>query len=139
MKKEITVEASINAPIEKAWECWTKPEHIVKWCFASDDWHAPSSTNDLRIGGRFSTRMEAKNGKESFDFDGVYTKVDENEKIEYTMDGEDERKVRILFEKNGEKCRIIETFDAENENSLELQRDGWQSILNNFKKYAESV
>lgn len=140
MKKEsdtaITIEAMINAPVEKVWKCWSEPKHILKWYFASTDWHAPEAENDLRVGGKFKTKMAAKDGSFSFDFGGEYTEVDEYIKIDYTL--EDNRKVKILFEENGLTTRVIETFDPENENPLELQKGGWQAILNNFKLYVES-
>lgn len=129
----ITVETTVNAPIGKIWEYWTKPEHITKWVFASDDWHAPKATNDLRVGGRFNTRMESKDGKEGFDFEGTYTAVEPLQRIEYTLD--DGRKVVITFVKEGDGCKVVETFDAEATNSAEMQRGGWQAILDNFKKY----
>ena len=122
---KISVEAVINAPIEKVWECWTKPEHIVNWAFASDTWQAPSAENDVRIGGRFKTVMSAKDGSASFDFAGIYTEVQENSLIEYDMDGEDRRHVKIEFVIKPEGVKIVETFDPENENSEEMQRAGW--------------
>lgn len=137
MKPQITVEATISAPVEKVWNCWTEPEHIKRWTFASDDWCAPAATNDLRVGGRFMTRMEAKDGSAGFDFGGTYTAVIQYAGIEYTMDGEDARMVQIAFTQVGDACHVVETFEAEGENSLEMQRAGWQSILDNFKKYVE--
>jgi uncharacterized protein YndB with AHSA1/START domain len=133
----ITVEASVNAPILKVWECWTQPEHITQWCRASDDWHAPKASNDLRTGGSFSTTMAARDGSVSFDFGGVYDNVLEPTNIEYTM--EDGRKVKIEFTDQGETTFVKETFDPENMNPPELQRAGWQAILDNFKKHTESV
>jgi uncharacterized protein YndB with AHSA1/START domain len=132
---QITIQATIQAPIDKVWKCWTTPEDIVKWNNASDDWHSPKSENDLRVGGRFNTRMEAKDGSMGFDFSGVYDKVSVNELIEYTLD--DNRKVNVKFTPLENKTEVSETFEAESENSIELQHDGWQSILNNFKKYVE--
>jgi len=134
-KTPITVTAIIDAPIEKVWEYWTRPEHIVQWNNASDDWHSPRSTNDLRTGGKFLTRMEARDGSMGFDFDGVYDVVIPNDKIEYTMS--DGRKVVVDFTDNKNQTTIEETFEAESENSPELQQQGWQAILDNFKKYAE--
>ena len=134
-KTVITVENTINAPVEKVWECWTKPEHIIKWNNASDDWHAPRAENDLRVGGSFITRMEAKDGSMGFDFGGVYDAVKNNEFIEYTMG--DGRQVKITFSAQGNRTRVVESFDAESTNSLELQQGGWQAILDNFKKYTE--
>jgi uncharacterized protein YndB with AHSA1/START domain len=138
MRPQITVAVLINAPVEKIWKYWTEPEHIVQWCFASDDWCAPRAENDLRVDGTFKTRMEAKDGSGGFDFEGTYTAVEENKKIEYVMIGADERKVSVRFEKQGDGYSVIETFDAEDENPLEMQKNGWQAILNNFKKYVEA-
>src|SRR5690606_33705096 len=136
-KQPITIETTINAPIEKVWACWTKPEHITKWNNASDDWHSPQAENDLRVGGKFITRMEAKDGSVGFDFGGTYDEVKEYELIAYTMD--DNRKVKVTFSQhNDEETKVVETFDPEAENSIEMQRDGWQAILNNFKKYVEA-
>jgi uncharacterized protein YndB with AHSA1/START domain len=134
---KITVETIINAPIEKVWEYWNNPEDIKKWAFASDDWEAPEAENDLKVGGRFKTTMAAKDGSESFDIRGTYTVVEEHKLIEYDMDGEDRRHVKIEFDATPEGVKVIETFDPENENSEEMQRGGWQAILDNFKKYAE--
>ena len=127
-KTIITVSATVNAPVDRVWECWTKPEHITKWSNASDDWHTPSATNDLKVGGRFTSRMEAKDGSFGFDFGGVYTTVINNERIEYTLG--DERKVKILFESTAEGIKITESFDTENQNPVEMQKNGWQAILN---------
>ncbi len=135
----ITVTANINARIDKVWDCWTKPEHIVKWAFASDDWEAPSAENNVRVGGRFKTVMAAKDKSTSFDFTGTYTQVKNHELIEYDMDGDDKRHVKIEFAKTPEGVKVTETFDPENENSEEMQRSGWQSILDNFKKYTERL
>ncbi|HSH65640.1 MAG TPA: SRPBCC family protein [Bacteroidia bacterium] len=136
-KVKITVECTVNAPIEKVWKLWTSPEDIKKWCNASDDWHAPKAENDLKKGGRFTTRMEAKDGSVGFDFGGVYDAIITNQLIAYTMG--DGRQVAITFvDKESNETRIIETFEAENENPVEMQRGGWQAILNNFKNYAET-
>jgi uncharacterized protein YndB with AHSA1/START domain len=133
---KITVETVVKAPVEKVWKYWSLPEHITKWCAASDDWHAPKAENDLTVGGKFSTRMEAKDGSFGFDFGGVYDDVKTNELIEYTMG--DGRKVEVHFSANGNETKVVETFDAENTHSLEMQQGGWQAILNNFKTYTES-
>lgn len=133
----IVVQTTINAPIEKVWERFTKPEHITKWAFADESWEAPTAENDLRTGGRFITRMQAKDKSAGFDFSGTYTHVVEQKKIAYTMDG-DGRKVETLFEEMPEGVHVTQTFDPETENPEDVQRAGWQSILNNFKKYAES-
>ena len=135
-KITITVKAIINAPIEIIWKYWTTPEDIVKWNNASDDWHTPKAENDLQTGGKFTYRMEARDGSFGFDFGGSYTDIKTNKLIEYTI--ADGRKVRITFYDSGNKTEITETFEAESTNSVELQRRGWQSILDNFKKYTES-
>jgi uncharacterized protein YndB with AHSA1/START domain len=132
----ITVENTINAPVAKVWEFWSKPEHITKWCSASNDWHTPRAENDLRTGGKFLSRMEAKDGSFGFDFGGVYDEVRNNEYIEYTMG--DGRKVKITFSANGDTTKVVESFDAESTNPVEMQRGGWQAILDNFKKYTEA-
>lgn len=135
-KAEITVKVTITSPVIKVWEYWTNPKHIVNWNFASEDWHTPRAENDLRVGGKFTSRMEAKDGSFGFDFGGVYTKVENHKHIEYTL--EDDRKVQISFASDGNVTILTETFEAEGENSLELQQAGWQAILNQFKKYAEA-
>lgn len=133
---KITVSATINAPVEKVWKSWSTPEDIMQWCSASPDWHAPKAENDLRKGGKFSTRMEAKDGSFGFDFGGEYDEVINNKLIEYTMS--DGRKVKVTFTDNGNTTGVIEAFDAESENPVEMQQAGWQAILDNFKKYTES-
>ncbi|WP_316840850.1 SRPBCC family protein [Pedobacter gandavensis] len=132
----ITVAATVNAPIDIVWKAWTNPSDIKKWNAASDDWHTPIAENDLRPGGKFSSRMEAKDGSFGFDFDGTYDEVITNELINYTLG--DQRKVKITFEKNTDGVKITESFDAENTNPIEMQKAGWQAILDNFKKYVES-
>lgn len=133
--KEITVEATVQAPVEKVWEFWNEPTHITKWNHASDDWHSPFAENDLRAGGKFTSRMEAKDGSMGFDFGGVYDEVKEHEFISYTM--EDGRTVKITFNSQGNDTKVIETFDAESTHPVEFQQQGWQAILDNFKRYAE--
>lgn len=136
-KNPITVRVTIEAPIEKVWEYWTSPEHITQWAFASDDWEAPAAENDVREGGRFKTVMAAKDGSASFDFTGTYTVVKEHELIEYDMD--DNRHVKVEFISRDGETEVIETFDPEQENTEELQRDGWQAILHNFKRHVEKA
>ena len=136
-KIAISVKAEIIAPIEKVWKCWTAPEYITRWNQASDDWHSPHAVNDLRVGGKFNYRMEAKDGSFGFDFWGIYTRVELYKVIEYTLG--DDRKVRVEFVSSGDNTLIVETFEAESENSIELQRSGWQAILDNFKKIAEQT
>lgn len=136
-KQTITVETNVNAPIAKVWESWTLPQHITKWNQASDDWHTPYAENDCRTGGKFKSTMAAKDGSFSFDFEGIYSSVTPQERIEYAM--ADGRKVKVIFQGNGNQTKVIETFDPESENSLELQRGGWQAILNSFKRYTEGL
>lgn len=131
----ITIEASIDAPLETVWSYWTEPEHIMQWNSASPDWHTPRATNDLREGGSFTSRMEARDGSVGFDFGGTYTKVVEHKEIAYTMG--DGRKVSVVFDGHGDHTHMSETFDPESQNSVDLQRAGWQSILDNFKSYVE--
>ncbi|WP_127582087.1 SRPBCC family protein [Paenibacillus koleovorans] len=132
----ITIETTIRKPIEQVWKYRTEPQHITQWAFASDDWHATNAENDLRVGGKFSTRMEAKDGSFGFDFGGIYDEVRTNEFLSYTMG--DGRKVATTFESQGNDTKVIETFDAESTNSIEMQQAGWQAILDNLKKYSES-
>lgn len=133
----ITVEANVNAPIEKVWEAYTDPKQVTQWNHASDDWHSPSAENDLRPGGKFSYRMEAKDGSFGFDFGGTYDEVKPYELISYTIG--DGRKVENVFKKEGGATQLTISFEAEGTNPVEMQRGGWQAILNNFKKYTESV
>ena len=135
-KETITIQSVINSPIEKVWDYWSLPEHITKWSFASDDWHTPTASNDLRTGGKFSSRMEAKDGSMGFDFGGVYDDVQKHKYIEYTLG--DNRKVKVYFTPEGNSTKLVEEFEAEEMNSLELQKNGWQAILDNFKKYTEN-
>lgn len=136
--KSITVEAVVNAPVEKVWEVWNEPKHITQWCYASDDWHAPHSENDLKIGGTLKTTMAAKDGSFSFDFVATYTKVKMLKAIEYDI--ADGRHVSVQFEKvSGKETKVTETFEMENTHPEEMQRGGWQAILDNFKKYTESL
>ena len=132
----ITVETTANISLEQAWSHWTTPEHIMQWNNADDDWHTPRAEIDLREGGRFLYRMEAKDGSVGFDFNGIFTKVIPLQSIEYTIEGG--RKVSVTFSSQGEATTITETFEIEDENPVEMQRQGWQAILNNFKKYTEA-
>jgi uncharacterized protein YndB with AHSA1/START domain len=137
MGKEITVSSEIKSNLQTVWNAWTSPEHIVHWNFAADSWHAPAAVNDLQIGGKFSYRMEAKDGSEGFDFSGVYSEIIEHEVIAYTMD--DGRTARVIFEALGESTVVTEVFEPETMNAHELQQAGWQMILDNFKRHAESL
>lgn len=134
-KTSITVETTVNAPVDKVWKTWSTPSDITQWNNAADDWHSPAAENDLRTGGKFKVRMEAKDGSFGFDFGGTYDDVQPNKRIAYTMD--DGRKVDVTFDEHGGTTHIVETFEAENENSHEMQRAGWQAIMDNFKKYTE--
>ena len=133
---KITIEVEISANAKKVWDYYNKPEHITKWNFALDEWHCPSAENDLRVGGKLRSRMEAKDGSVGFDFEAVYDEVINEKKIAYTI--ADGRHVVTNFENLGNKIKVTTTFEAENENPVEMQRSGWQSILNNFKNYVES-
>ncbi|WP_264552244.1 SRPBCC family protein [Flavobacterium sp. N2038] len=132
----ITVKSTIKASVDKVWNFWNSPEHISKWCSASPEWHTPYSENDLREGGKFKSTMAAKDGSMSFDFEGEYTLVKTNEAIEYVMG--DGRKVEISFTETPNGVEVIESFDPETQNPEEMQRGGWQAILDSFKNYTES-
>jgi len=136
-KTIITVEATVDTPVEKVWNFWTKPEHITQWNYASEEWHSPHAENDLREGGSFVCRMEAKDGSMGFDFGGVYDVVRKHEYIEYTLG--DGRKVDITFSGEGKTTKIVERFEAESQHPIEMQKYGWQAILDNFKKYVETT
>jgi uncharacterized protein YndB with AHSA1/START domain len=131
----ITIENTMNVPVNKVWQYFTLPQHITQWNNASEDWHTPLAENDLRVGGKFLSRMEAKDGSMGFDFWGIYDDIKTNEFIAYTMG--DGRKVKISFLSFGNQTKIVTIFEAETENPIELQQSGWQAILDNFKKYAE--
>lgn len=135
MATTIKISALVNAPIQKVWDCWTNPEHITKWNFAIDTWQCPTASNDLRVGGKYTARMEAKDGSFGFDFEAIYDVVSNQQELTYTMS--DGRKATTFFESKGNATSVTTTFDAENENPIEMQQQGWQSILDNFKKYTE--
>ena len=136
MATRITISAHIAKPVAHVWKIWTGPEHITQWNAASDDWHCPQASNDLRIGGAFSSTMAAKDGSFSFDFAGVYEDVQLHKRIAYTM--ADGRTCEILFSSENGGTRVVESFDAETQNPVEMQRTGWQAILDRFKAYAEA-
>jgi uncharacterized protein YndB with AHSA1/START domain len=136
-KTKVTVKTIVNRPVSKVWKVWSSPEHITKWNAASDDWHTPKAENDLRAGGNFNNRMEAKDGSFGFDLKGTYSKVEENKLIAFSL--EDARTVEVRFEEEAGKTIITETFEAEGQNPVEMQKAGWQAILDNFKKYAEAL
>lgn len=132
---KVMIEVTVQCEVKKVWEYWTKPEHICKWNQASEDWHTPSASVDLRNGGKFVSRMEARDGSAGFDFSGVYLKVIPQSFISFAID--DGRNVEVIFIESGKETKIIEIFEAESQNPVEMQKNGWQSILNTFKKYAE--
>lgn len=134
---EIAIETTVSAPVEKAWEAWTTPESITQWNFASEDWRCPRAELSLTPGGKFNYRMEAKDGSVGFDFEGEFTAIDSNREIEYSLG--DDRKVNVKFISVHEGTRVVETFEAEDAFSAEQQRQGWQSILDNFKKHVDRL
>ncbi len=134
--EKITIDAVINAPAGKVWSYWTGPGHITQWNFASDDWCCPRAENDLKVGGRANVRMEARDGSFGFDFEYQYNEVEPNRLLVYTLD--DGRMVRTTFDEQAGKTHVTTIFDAEKQNPAEMQRQGWQAILNNFKAYVES-
>ena len=133
---KIIIRATVAADIAKVWDCYTKPEHITKWNFADPSWHCPSASNNMQIGGKYLARMEAKNGSFGFDFEAYYTEI--NEGLDFTY-GFGDRSVSVQFHNLNQQTEVIITFDPETENPVELQRNGWQAILNNFKKYTEGI
>lgn len=135
-KTPVIIAATINGSPEKVWHYWTEPDHITKWNQATDDWHCPEAENDLRTGGKYRARMEAKDGSIGFDLEAIYDEVINLKKITYTMS--DGRQVTTTFEDLGDKTKITTAFEAEQDNPVEMQRDGWQAILNSFKEYAET-
>ncbi len=132
----IHVEAHVAAPLAHVWDAYNNPADVVKWNFASDDWHCPHAVSDLREGGRFRSRMEAKDGSFGFDFEGTYTKIEAHKLIEYAFG---ERTARVTFTKDPQGVAVSVDFDAEEEHPAEMQRAGWQAILDNFRKHAESA
>lgn len=136
MNRSITVEVQVTAGIDKVWKFWNEPKYIMQWTHATDDWHTPMAKNDLKVGGRFVTTMAARDGSAQFDFEGIYTNIKPQQIIEYEIP--DGRKVKVEFKQKGNTVKVIETFDMESINPEERQRQGWQSILDNFKKLVES-
>ena len=134
---KIRVSTHLSEGREKVWETWTKPEHITRWNYASDDWHCPRAENDLRPGGKYAARMEAKDGSMGFDFEAIYIEIIPRQRITYTMT--DGRQATTSFEEADGGTKVTTTFDAENTNPVEMQRQGWQQIMDNFKSYTEKV
>ena len=133
--KTIEINTTVNATPEQVWDYWTQPKHITQWNSASDEWHTPKAENDLKRGGRFVYRMESKDGKIGFDFGGKYDKVESPKLLAYSLD--DNRAVTVEFTEKDGQTVIKETFEPENENPIDMQKDGWQAILDNFKAYVE--
>jgi uncharacterized protein YndB with AHSA1/START domain len=133
--EKIIVEAKIEAGIQKVWDYYTNPSHIINWNFADPSWHCPSASNDLKVGGNYVARMEAKDGSFGFDFEAMYTEVHPLERFTYEFGG---REAKVDFQQDGNSTSVKITFDPETENPIELQQAGWQAILNNFKNYAEN-
>ncbi len=134
--KSITVQALINATVDKVWNNWIMPEHITKWNFASPDWHCPKAENNFVVGGEFHYTMSAKDGSFSFDFWGTYNKIENEKLIDITLG--DGRKMLVEFKNSDDKTIVTETFEVENINPVEIQKMGWQAILDNFKKHTEA-
>lgn len=132
---KITIDTVIDADIQKVWDYYNTPKYITQWNFASDDWHCPKAENDMKIGGLYCARMEAKDGSFGFDLKAVYDEIIPLEKIAYTF--EDNRKIITTFEKINGKTKVVTVFEAENINPVDMQKAGWQAILNNFKRYVE--
>ncbi len=135
MIEKIKVTASINADTQKVWDYYTMPQHIVNWNFADSSWHCPRATNDMKVGGTYNARMEAKDGSFGFDFEAIYTEITAGESFSYEFGG---RYATVTFKKHASHTEIAVSFDPENENPIELQKGGWQAILNNFKSYTEN-
>lgn len=134
--KIVVVETVVHKYVEQVWEFWTTPEHISNWNFATPEWHCPSAEHDLKVGGKLKYHMAAKDGSMAFDYEATFTKIIPNEHLEYRLD--DGRNVSIKFLAEVGFTKVIESFEVEDENSIEMQRQGWQAILDNFKRYAES-
>ena len=136
MSDKIIISATINADVKNVWDYYTNPEHITKWNFADPSWQCPSASNDMRVGGKYSARMEAKDGSFGFDFEAIYDEIITGEKFTHTMP--DGRQVTVVFEKNNDQTEVTVSFDPETQNPIEMQKTGWLAILNNFKKYVEA-
>jgi uncharacterized protein YndB with AHSA1/START domain len=136
MSNKITASAIINADIKKVWEYYTNPNHIIKWNFADPSWQCPSASNDMRVGGKYSARMEAKDGSFGFEFEAVYSEIEDGKSFTYGIP--DGRQITVVFDPDNDQTEVTITFDAENQNPIEMQKNGWQAILNNFKSYTET-
>lgn len=134
---KVNISTKVNCPLKTAWESYTDAKHIVNWNFANDDWHCPSAENDLRVGGKMKSRMEAKDGSFGFDFEAVYNEVQPLKRLVYTMG--DGRKVEIEFMEENSTVTVAVSFETESVNDIELQRSGWQAILDNYARYTDSL
>lgn len=133
---KIAVQATVNAILNKVWDFYTNPKHIINWNFADPSWHCPSAENDMRVGGTYKARMEAKDGSFGFDFEAIYSEINEGKNFTYEFGG---RTATVLFNDLGSQTEVVVTFDPESENPIEMQKQGWQMILNNFKYYSETL
>lgn len=133
---KISINTTVLGSVQKAWEYYTNPIHIVKWNFASPDWQCPTASNNMQVGGRYTARMEAKDGSVGFDFEATYKEIVPHERFTFTLD--DGREVIVVFTPNGEETEVNVVFDAESENPIEMQKAGWQAILDNFEDYIEN-
>lgn len=134
--KKITINTIIDAPVAKVWDSYTNPKHIVNWNFADPGWHCPSASNDMKVGGTYKARMEAKDGSFGFDFEAVYTEIVKEKHFTYEFGG---RIATVEFKNSGSKTEVVVMFDPETENPVDMQKAGWQAILNNFKNYTETT
>ena len=135
MSNKITVTTTLAADVKKVWDYYTKPEHITKWNFADPSWHCPKAENDMKVGGRYNARMEAKDGSFGFDFEAIYTEIIDGKQFTYVFGG---RTATVKFNRLGNRTEIVIVFDPETENPIEMQKGGWQAILDNFRKYVET-
>lgn len=136
--QKLTVTTEVDKTINDVWKFFNDPQHIIKWNFAHESWECPSAKNDLKVGGKLEVRMQAKDGSFGFDLVGIYDEVNENQSLKYHF--EDGRNIEVIFEKlSDDTTKVTENFDPENQNPLDFQKDGWQAILDNFKKYSESI
>lgn len=135
MSEKITVKTTINADAKKVWDYYTNPQHIVNWNFADVSWHCPKAENDMHVGGKYNARMEAKDGSFGFDFEAIYTEISDGKSFTIEFGG---RTSNVKFNDLGTQTEVVITFDAEDVNPIEMQKNGWQSILNNFKSYTEN-
>ncbi len=137
MSTAIKIQTTVSKDPQTTWDCYTLPEHIVNWNFASEDWHCPEAENEMTVGGKYRARMEAKDGSFGFDFEGVYQHIKPGESFGYQL--EDGRNIEVIFKPQGDSTEVTVTFDADEQNPIDMQRNGWQAILDNFQKYTEQA